>query len=55
MVAANPPTVAASTASSTTAAPVGASLPAAPWAATANAAVRSPAAIPRRRAAAVDG
>ena len=55
MVAASPPTVAASTASSTAAEPVGAPLPVMPWAATASAAVSSPAAIPRRRAVARDG
>ena len=45
------PTVAASTASSATAGPAGTAWSAAPCAASASAAVSSPAAIPRRRAA----
>src|SRR3954447_12861551 len=55
MVAARPPIVAASTASSATAVPDGAATSAMPCAATASVAVNSPAAMPRSRAAAVVG
>ena len=51
MVAARAPTVAASTASCVTTAPVGCAPLPTEWAATASAAVSSPAAVPRRRAA----